>query len=75
MKNEIAADCCFLRNSSRDVSQPVLVARDRRTGINIAHAVPSKGRCGVDRQADVAGRMEVRVPRQAVFRTDGGPVI
>ena len=43
LKNEIAADYCFLRNAARDVSQPVLVARDRRTGIYIAHAVPFKG--------------------------------
>ena len=43
LKNEIAADYCVLRNAARDVSQPVLVAHDRRTGIYIAHAVPFKG--------------------------------
>ena len=43
LKNETAADYCFLRNAARDVSQPVLVARDRRRGIYIAHAVPFKG--------------------------------
>ena len=43
LNNEIAADYCFLRNAARDVSQPVLVDRDRRTGIYIAHAVNFKG--------------------------------
>ena len=43
LKNEIAADYCFLRIAARDVSQAASVARDRRTGNYIAHAVPLKG--------------------------------
>ena len=61
LKNEIAADYCFLRNAARGVSQPVLVARDQRTGIYIAHAVPFKG-AGVE-----------WIAKQ--FRTDGEPAI
>ena len=33
IKNEIAADYCFLRDVSGGPSQPVLVGRDRRTGM------------------------------------------
>ena len=40
IKNEIAADYCFLRDVSGGPSQPVLVGRDRRTGMFFAHAVP-----------------------------------
>ena len=43
IKNEIAADYCFLREVSGGPSQPVLVVRDRRTGMFFAHAVPYKG--------------------------------
>ena len=72
LKNEIAADYCFLRNAARDVSQPVLVARDRRTGIYIAHAVPFKG-AGVEWIAKQMLR-DVRkcgYHGRVVFRTDG----
>ena len=54
MKNEIPSDCC-LRILALDVSQPVLVARDRRTGIYIAHAVLFK-RAGVEWIAEVSTR-------------------
>ena len=76
LKNEIAADYCFLRNAARDVSQPVLVARDRRTGIYIAHAVPFKG-AGVEWIAKQMLR-DVRkcgYHGRVVFRTDGEPAI
>ena len=43
LKNKLEADHCSLRNAARDVSQPVLVVRDQRTGIYIAHAVRFKG--------------------------------
>ena len=43
IKNEIAADYCFLRDVSGGPSQPVLVGRDRKTGMFFAHAVPYKG--------------------------------
>ena len=71
-----AADYCFLRNAARDASQPVLVARDRRTGIYIAHAVPFKG-AGVEWIAKQMLR-DVRkcgYHDRVVFRTDGEPAI
>ena len=52
-----------MRNATRDVSQSVLVVRDRRTGICIAHAVPFKG-AGVEWIAKQMLR-EVWVPRQS----------
>ena len=76
LKNEIAADYCFLRNAARDVSQPVLVARDRRTGIYIAHVVLFKG-AGVEWIAKQMLR-DVRkcgYHGRVVFRTDGKPAI
>ena len=75
LKSEIAADC-FLRNAARDVRQPVLVARDRRTGIYIAHAVLFKG-AGVEWIAKQMLR-DVRncgYHGRVVFRTDGEPAI
>ena len=72
LKNEIAADFCFLRNAARDVSQPVLFARDRRTGIYIAHAVPFTG-AGVERIAKqmLRGVRKCRYHGRIVFRTNG----
>ena len=53
LKNEVAADYCFLRDVTGGPSQPVLVGRDRRTGVFFGHAVPFKG-VGVDW---IAGQM------------------
>ena len=63
-----------MRSAARDVSQPVLVARERRTGIYIAHAVPFKG-AGVEWIAKQMLR-DVRkcgCHGRVVFRTDGEP--
>ena len=43
IKKEISANYCFLRDVSGGQCQPVLVGRDRRTGMFFAHAVPYKG--------------------------------
>ena len=55
IKKEIAADYCFLRDVSGGPSQPVLMGRDRRTGMFFAHAVPYKG-AGVERVAQQMAR-------------------
>ena len=75
-KERDCVDYCFLRNAARDVSQPVLVARDRRTSIYIAHAVPFK-RAGVEWIAKQMLR-DVRkcgYHGRVAFRTDGEPAI
>ena len=43
IRNEVAADYCFLRDHPTGESVSVLVARDRRSGLCIGHAVPAKG--------------------------------
>ena len=71
IKNEIAADYCFLRDVSGGPSQPVLVGRDRRTGMFFAHAVPYEG-AGVEWVAQQMARdiSECGYHGRVVLRSD-----
>ena len=76
LKNEIAADYCFLRDAAGGPSQPVLVGRDRRTGVFFGHAVPLKG-AGVDW---IAGQMVRDIYKcgyygRVVLRSDQEPAL
>ena len=69
LKNEIAADYCFLSSAARDVSQPVLVAAIGVQASTSRMPYLSKEQV-VDHQADFAGLAKVWVPRQS--RTQDG---
>ena len=76
IKNEIAADCCFPRDVSGGPSQPVLVGRDRRTGMFFAHAVLYNG-AGVEW---VAQQMALDISKcgyhgREVLRSDQEPAL
>ena len=76
IKNEIAADYCFLRDVSGGPSQPVLVGRDRRTGMFFAHAVPYKG-AGVEWVAQQMARdiSKCGYHGRVVLRSDQEPAL
>ena len=43
LREEVSFDYCFLKDFVGGDSQSVIVGKDRRTGIIVAHVVPSKG--------------------------------
>ena len=72
---EIVFDYCFLGTEGEEGTQPVQVARDRRSHMLFAHLVPSKGLTHEHGARAMASDIDGLGHKEVILKSDGEPAL